>query len=269
MICCDVRHIRAPARESSTGFIIPFASAPVDREALLPSLKHTIRMRAYPDRPCIHMTVNGSTLRELTAMAMRHRIVVDLVLMTIFTTMAGCGGKDEDPGRAATPKPAAADGAQRADQAAAARDARRPANAVTTGEAGAALELQYELAPRPETGQAFTVQLAFVPQVPADSIDAQLSVTPGLRITSAESVRFADVLAGERYTTEVMIVGDLPGLYYIGVVARMATQVQTDARSFSVPVVVGAPAAAARPPTDADASGSATVTVPPEETGGT
>ena len=194
MVSCDVRHIRAPARESSTGFTLPFASAPVDREALLPSLKHTIRTRAYPDRTCMHMTVNGSTLRELTAMAMRHRIVIGLVLMTIFTTMAGCGGKDEDPGRAATPKPAAADGAQRADQAAAARDARRPANAVTTGEAGAALELQYELAPRPETGQPFTVQLAFVPQVPADSIDAQLSVTPGLRITSAESVRFADVL---------------------------------------------------------------------------
>jgi len=199
-------------------------------------------------------------------MAMRHRMVIGPVLMTIFTTMAGCGGKDEDPGRAATPKPAAADGAQRADQAAAARDARRPANAVTTGEAGAALELQYELAPRPETGQPFTVQLAFVPQEPADSIDAQLSVTPGLRITSAESVRFADVLAGERYTTEVMIVGDLPGLYYIGVVARMATQVQTDARSFSVPVVVGAPAEAAKPQTDA---GSATVTGPAEETGGT
>jgi hypothetical protein len=269
MVSCGVRHIRAPARESSTGFTLPFASAPVDREALLPSLKHSIRTRAYPDRTCIHMIVNGSTLRELTAMAMRHRIVIGLVLMTIVTTMAGCGGKDEDPGRAATAKPAAADGAQRADQAAAARDARRPANAVTTGEAGAALELQYELAPRPETGQAFTVQLAFVPQVPADSIDAQLSVTPGLRITSAESVRFADVLAGERYTTEVMIVGDLPGLYYIGVVARMATQVQTDARSFSVPVVVGAPAAAAKPPTDADASGSATVVVPPEETGGT
>ena len=167
------------------------------------------------------------------------------------------------------PKPAAAVGAQREDQAAAARDARRPANAVTTGEAGAAVELQYELAPRPETGQPFAVQLAFVPQAPADSIDAQLSVTPGLRITSAESVRFADVKAGERYTTEVMVVGDEPGLYYVGVVARMATQVQTDARSFSVPVVVGAPAAAAKPQTNADASGSAIVTVPAEETGGT
>ena len=66
-----------------------------------------------------------------------------------------------------------------------------------------------------------------------------------------------------------MVVGDAPGLYYVGVVARMATQVQTDARSFSVPVVVGAPAAAAKPETNADASASAIVTVPAEETGGT
>ena len=154
MVSCDVRHIRAPARESSTGFTLPFASAPVDREALLPSLKHTIRTRAYPDRTCMHMTVNGSTLRELTAMAMRHRIVIGLVLMTIFTTMAGCGGKDEDPGRAATPKPAAADGAQRADQAAAARDARRPANAVTTGEAGAARRTAVRACTAPGDGAA-------------------------------------------------------------------------------------------------------------------
>ena len=135
------------------------------------------------------------------------------------------------------------------------------------------MDLQYELAPRPETGQPFTVQLAFVPRVPADSIDAQLSATPGLRITSAESVRFADVKPGERYTTEVMVVGDLPGLYYVGVVARMATQVQTDARSFSVPVVVGTrggryPAAVAAPQPEADASGSAIVTLPAEEPGG-
>ena len=46
MVSCGVRHIRAPARESSTGFTLPFASAPVDREALLPSLKHSIRTRA-------------------------------------------------------------------------------------------------------------------------------------------------------------------------------------------------------------------------------
>jgi len=199
-------------------------------------------------------------------MAMRHRIVTSLVLTTILTAFAGCGGKDEDSARER--KPAAAETAAQASQAAAARDQRRPANAVTTADAGAAVDLQYELAPRPETGQPFTVQLAFVPQLPADSIEVQLSATPGLRITSAESVRFADVQAGERYTTEVMVVGDAPGLYYVGVVARMATQVQTDARTFSVPVVVGTPPAVAGSQLETDASGSAIVTSPPEALGG-
>jgi hypothetical protein len=201
-------------------------------------------------------------------MASRHRIVTSLVLTTILTAFAGCGGKDEDPARAAERKPTPRETAAQASQAAAARHDRRPANAVTTGDAGAAVDLHYELTPRPQTGQPFTVQLAFVPQLPADSIEAQLSATPGLRITSAESVRFADVQAGERYTTEVMVVGDAPGLYYVGVVARMATQVQTDARTFSVPVVVGtAPGAAGSQP-EADASGSAIVTLPAEEPGG-
>jgi hypothetical protein len=192
-------------------------------------------------------------------MAMRH-----FALMTILLAFAGCGGKDEEPSPTETPEPAAAAG--QADQLPAPPDEVRPANAVTTGEAGAAVDLQYEIAPRPETGQPFTIQLAFVPRLPADSIEAKLSATSGLRITSAESVRFADVLANERYTTEVMVVGDLPGLYYVGVVARMATPVQTDARSFSVPVVVGSPGGVADPPA-ADASGSAIVTVPAEQGG--
>jgi hypothetical protein len=64
-----------------------------------------------------------------------------------------------------------------------------------------------------------------------------------------------------------MVVGDAPGLYYVGVVARMATQVQTDARTFSVPVVVGTAPAAAGSQLEADASGAAIVTLPAEEAG--
>ena len=153
-------------------------------------------------------------------MAMRHRIVIGLVLMTIVTTMAGCGGKDEDPGRAATPKPAAADGAQRADQAAAARDARRPANAVTTGEAARLSNCSTSLHHARRPGRRLRCSWHSFPKCRTRS--TRLQRHTGTCITSAESVRFADVLAGRRYTTEVMIVGDLPGLYYIGVVARMA-----------------------------------------------
>ena len=200
---------------------------------------------------------------------MRERTVTSvLTILTLVIGIAGCGGK-EKPEKAAEPRASVQPGADEAAPAPAdtARDAPRSANAVTTGKAGAALDLQYELTPRPEIGQPFTIQLAFVPRVRADSIDVQLSATPGLRITSAENVRFEGVHPGERYTTEVLVVGDAPGLYYVGVVARMATQVQADARTFSVPVVVGSPPAAEKPAPEVDASGNPVKSVPATESG--
>jgi hypothetical protein len=128
------------------------------------------------------------------------------------------------------------------------------ANAVATG-AGAAVDLQYELAPRPEVGQPFEIELSLIPGVPADTLDVQLNATSGLRVTSTETIRFEGVQAGERYASKAMVIGDAPGLYYVGLVVRMATQVQADTRTFSIPVVIGtappAPAAQAAPTTDA------------------
>ena len=177
-----------------------------------------------------------------------------LLIATFAAGIVSCGGKEQggevEPNAAAQP----ADTPGTGTPADALRDERRPANAVTTTEAGAELDLQYEVAPRPESGQPFTIELMFVPRLAADSIEAQLSATPGLRITSPVNVRFEGVHAGERYTSQVLAVGDTPGLYYVGVVARMATKVQTDARTFSVPVVVGTPAAADKPAAQSGAS---------------
>jgi hypothetical protein len=57
------------------------------------------------------------------------------------------------------------------------------------------------------------------------------------------------------------------GLYYIGVAARMVSKVQTEARTFSVPVVVGAVAAAEKPTPTVDASGDAVESMPAAESG--
>lgn len=191
-----------------------------------------------------------------------------LLIAALAAGIAACGGKEEgetEPNAAASPAADAGGARSPADEL---RDERRPANAVTTTTAGAELDLQYEVAPRPLTGQPFTIDLMFVPRLPADSIEAQISATPGLRITSAESVRFEGVQAGERYTSQVLAVADAPGLYYVGIVARMATQVQTDARSFSVPVVVGTPPSAEKPPAKTDASGAASGSPPAVESSG-
>ncbi len=204
-------------------------------------------------------------------MTMRDRIVTSLLLfVTLSIGIAGCGGKQESS-QAEAPEPSAPPAAADAAKAAEADpgpDALRPANAVTTGKAGAAVDLQYEVTPRPEAGQPFAVELAFVPRLPADSIDAQLSATSGLRITSPETVHFEGLQAGERYTTQVIVMGDAPGLYYVGVVARMSTKVQTDARTFSVPVVVGTPAVAEKPQAEVDAGGTPIESMPAVESGG-
>jgi selenophosphate synthetase-related protein len=76
------------------------------------------------------------------------------------------------------------------------------------------------------------------------------------------------VAAGGRHVAKVTVQADTAGIYYANVVARMITQVQTEARTFSVPVVVGtvAPAQQAAPVTDA--AGEAIEPLPSVENGG-
>ena len=71
---------------------------------------------------------------------------------------------------------------------------------------------------------------------------------PGLVMVGEKTAKFAPVEAGQSYIAKVLVQGDNPGLYYIGVVAKMSTQVQTESRAFAVPVVIGDPPPARRPP---------------------
>ena len=108
-------------------------------------------------------------LLRVNAMTMRDRIVTRLLLsIALSIGIAGCGSEHEgDPPEAPQPSaPPAAVDAAKPKGAGTGPDALRPANAVTTGKAGAAVDLQYEVTPRPEAGQSFAVELAFVPRLP-------------------------------------------------------------------------------------------------------
>jgi hypothetical protein len=61
---------------------------------------------------------------------------------------------------------------------------------------------------------------------------------------------------------------DAPGLYYLGVVARMVSKVQSEARTFSVPIVAGEVAAAEKPAPKTDAAGEPVESLPAVESGG-
>lgn len=194
-----------------------------------------------------------------------------LLLIALAALATACGGKDEEGAASGDAPPAAAQpatpgGAEPADVA---PGEERMANAVVTSKTAAAVDLKYDMQSKPDVGQPFEIELVFVPRAPADALQVEITGLEGLRVVSGEALAFENVQAGERYAGKVLVQADAAGLYYIGLVAKMSSKVQTEARSFSVPVVVGtAPAAVQKPAPETDAAGQPTESMPAVETGG-
>jgi hypothetical protein len=175
--------------------------------------------------------------------------------LTVLATLAmACGGGDE---KAAAEKAAPAVAAGDVSKQAVAAEAKAAddglANAVAVGKTAAAVDLKYDLAARPGLGQPFEVELVFVPRVAADALEVQASGMPGLVVAGGADAKFDQVVANEKYAAKVLLQVTEPGVYYVGVTAKLVSKVQTDSRTFSVPIIVGelpavqkpAPAAAA------------------------
>jgi hypothetical protein len=140
------------------------------------------------------------------------------------------------------------------------------ANAVVTGKTTAAVDLKYDVLTKPEPGRPFEIELALQPRVTADTLQVEITDMPGLAIVGERAAKFGPVAAGQTYTTRVLVQSDVAGLYYVSVIAQMITKVQSEARAFSVPVVVGAaPAATQKVAPQKDASGQAIQSMPATE----
>jgi len=181
--------------------------------------------------------------------------------------LAGCGSKDDEQAAstpAATPAPAVpAPDPVSPEQAA--RDARM-ANAVADGKTSAPVDLRYDVLTKPDVGQVFEVELELQPRISADSLDVEIGDSPGLTIDGERAARFPGVEAGQSYPLTVKVSGANSGIYYISVIAKVSTKVQTETRAFTIPVVIGTPAAAAqKPESQKDASGQPIESMPAKE----
>ena len=191
-----------------------------------------------------------------------------LAVIALAAMLAACGRGEEQT--AATPATPAADG-KAADAAAApaeSPDDKRMAHAVATGKVAAPVDLKYDVLAKPDVGQPFEIELALLPRLAADALEVEVTGIPGLTVVSGGASRFEGITAGERYVAKVLVQADAQGIYYANVVAKMITQVQTEARTFSVPVVVGAVPAAQKTQPQQDASGEAIQSMPAVESGG-
>jgi hypothetical protein len=195
------------------------------------------------------------------------------VTLLVGTLAAGCGNAEKDAERDAKLAKRAeskaagtnVDGSSATPPANAADKQSRRAEAVVDSKTTAPVDMQYELLAKPALGQPFEVELAFTTRLPAAALDIEVNEAPGLTVVGQKTARFEMVESGQVYTTKVLVQGDTAGLYYLGVMAKMSTQVQTETRVFAVPVVIGSPPAAQKANPPKDASGQAIQSMPAKE----
>jgi hypothetical protein len=190
-----------------------------------------------------------------------------IAVVALAAVLAACGrDKEEVAGNQAAPVPeGATNGAAAAPPVVENPDDQRMANAVVTGKTAAAVDLKYDVLAKPDVGQPFEVELALLPRVAADTLEVEVTGVPGLTIVSGGAFKFDAVTASSRHTAKVLVRADAPGLYYANVIARLVSKVQTDARTFSVPVVVGSVPAAEKAEPAKDASGEPVQSMPAAE----
>jgi len=194
------------------------------------------------------------------------RVVVTrtVALLAVAAFAAACGRGKEETAKAPAESAPGADAPAVVENP----EDKRLANAVATGKTAAAVDLKYDVLAKPAAGQPFEIELVFLPRLAANMLEIEVTGIPGLTIVSGGAVTFEGITAGERYATKVAAQAEANGLFYANVVVRMITDVQTEARTFSVPVAVGAVPAAEKAAPEKDASGEAVESRPAKDSGG-
>jgi hypothetical protein len=188
-----------------------------------------------------------------------------VTLLTIALVTACGGGNDEQAAATKAEKAKADKTAPATPPANADEKHERLAAAVVDSKTTAPIDMQYDVLAKPALGQPFEVEMTFTARLPADKLETEITEAPGLTLVGEKSATFSPVEGGQSYAAKVLVQGDNPGLYYIGVIAKMSTKVQTETRAFAIPVVIGDPPSARKATPDKDATGQAVQSMPAQE----
>jgi hypothetical protein len=183
-----------------------------------------------------------------------------------FALIAACGSETEPEATQTTataPQPAPTAPAKAPDDRTA-----RMARAVGDGKPGAAVDIRYEIAAKPEVGVPTEVQVAFVPRAGVDSLDATITGMEGVTVAGNLKPHFDNVEAGRPYEHTFSLLPDRTGVYYITVSVTTALGGASIGRTFSIPFVVGTPTAQRKADPPKDASGQAIESMKGQESSG-
>ncbi|MFL6547758.1 MAG: hypothetical protein ACJ8OJ_03640 [Povalibacter sp.] len=181
-----------------------------------------------------------------------------VLCLGLMALLAACGSDAPAPAasgdaskQAAQPKPAA--------PAATDPTTDKMARAVGNGKPGAAVDIKYEFASKPEPGKPVQLEVALIPSAGVDSLDATFSGMEGITLAGPLTANLSNAKAGEPYKHSLSVLANRNGVFYITVSVNTQISGATLGRTFSIPFVAGNPAAAQEKPklSTTDGSGQA------------
>ncbi len=184
------------------------------------------------------------------------------ILTAIFSAgflLGGCGSDEAAP-EATTSKPSSS---QSTDPVA------RMAKAVSADKAGAGVDLKYEIQAKPAVGVPFEIEIALVATADAETMAVAIGGMPGITVTNAAVPPLTEIKAGQVNSHKFTVLADQIGVYYVSVAVTTQLAGTTQARTFSIPLLLGevqvSQKATVEPPKDA--TGQAVESMPATETG--
>ncbi len=116
--------------------------------------------------------------------------------------------------------------------------------AVGIGKATLPLELKFELAGRPKAGQALDINLAVLPQIPADGATIEVSASDGLEVAKEQSeISLPALDEGGVYRETLSVTPSKDGILLVGLNLKLKHDDIEESKVYSVPIIVGEPPA--------------------------
>lgn len=166
-----------------------------------------------------------------------------LLIVSALVFALGACGKDMGSNSGTMPAQAPSPGDDAAATGDGVADATRDMVAgVTTGKAGGLVDLKFKIKSRPELGQPLAIDIAILPKVASELMRANFIASEGLTVrTSPVPADYQQVQPGAIFRHELTVVPRENGVYFVSAIVLVQTDAGDVARTFSIPVVVGAP----------------------------
>jgi hypothetical protein len=161
--------------------------------------------------------------------------------------LSACGS-DESPPAAASTTDVAKPAAPKPVTPAVADGTEKMARAVGNGKPGAAVDIKYEFASKPEVGKPVQLEVALIPSAGVDSLEATFSGMEGITLAGPLTASVTSAKAGEPFKHSLSVLANQNGVFYITVSVNTQISGATLGRTFSIPFVAGNLAAVQQKP---------------------